>query len=295
MPLADWNVPFLLTSQVYSPDLLPLNTLVTLPSGATGYYFVRQDGCSLRNTVRETKDNIPQFNGSILHRRFLQGLEMTLTLQLWQDQNTPGCKVEALQQEMLDVLMGYLNGLLNAVDNQGRISWSPGGGYEERMLDNLRLLVWPTEQRSGIPLELTFVVDTEYPYTEQLRQELTHLDDGDTATFTNIGNAYTYPVIQLNMNNGVPDAGSVSGTVTITGDTGTIIWLSSSPGSQLIPGGSYGEIDTFRETMFMNGDGANLTPGIDIINTMFFGLPPGTSSITITGCMCDVLWNPAWV
>jgi hypothetical protein len=293
MPLADWTVPFDLTSQVYSSVLLPINQSAAAIFGEPAYYFLRPDGCSLVNTVRQTKDNVPQSNGSILHRRWVQGLEMTLAIQLWKDADTIAC--DGLEQEMLDTLMGYAYGLLNAIDNQGRIQWNPGNGNEERMLDNLRLLSFPAETRSaGTPLEITFTLDTQYPYQEALTQRLVNLPNTVPVVINNTGNVPTYPVIQVNRVNGVTNATPVSGTIIIQTATEDFFWTSSLTGSQLIPGSSYAEIDMFGNTMYMNGNGANLSPGIDFINSQFFPLMPGVNTVTMFGGTADVLWNPAW-
>lgn len=293
MPIADWTVPFLLTSQVYSSDLLPFNTNVAtvLPSGSTGYYFLNESSCSLTNSVRETKDNIPQANGSILHRRWVQGMEMNLAVQLWQTPDDIAC--DDLQQEMLDFLMGYLYGLLNAVDNQGRISWVPSG-VEARMLDNLRLLSYPVESHPpGSPMELTFSLDTQYPYELALTQRLTTITSGGSAVLVNTGTVPVHPVIQVNMNNTVPIAAPCADFI-LTDNFDAFEWTSSLPGSAVIASGDYAELDSFRNTMFLNGDEANLSPGIDMLVSEYLTLYPGSNTISITGTDCDVLWNPGW-
>jgi hypothetical protein len=271
--------------------LLPFNTSAQALIGSEAIYYLRPSGCSLVNTVRETKDNIPQFNGSILHRRFVQGLEMRLAVQLWKDNDEIAC--EDLCQEMLDLLMGYLYGLLNAVDNEGRISWTPEG-YETRMLDNLRLLTYPVEERGpGAPLEIQFSLDTQYPYTIALTPRLSTVTDGGSTVITNTGNVPMYPVIKANSNAGTP-LGTSCNFFSVDDGINTFDWYGSNPGSQVIPAGSYAEMDCFGNTIFMNGSGANLSPGIDFINSDFLVLLPGANTISITGTDCDVLWNPAW-
>lgn len=293
MPIADWSVPFLLTSAVYSADLLPFNTDVAtvLPSGSSGYFYLNQQSCTLANVVRETKDNIPQANGSILHRRWVQGMEMTLAVQLWESHDAIAC--DDLQQEMLDFLMGYLYGLLNAVDNQGRISWVPNGS-EARMLDNLRLMSYPVETHPAVgPMELTFTLDTQYPYELALTQRLTTITSGGSAVLINTGTVPVHPVIQVNRNAGVTLGTPVANFI-LTDNYDAFEWTSSLPGSQVIAGGDYAELDSFRNTMFLNGDSANLSPGIDMLVSEYLTLYPGSNTISITGTDCDVLWNPGW-
>ena len=150
MGVSNWGLPFYLTSKVYTddpepdteaPDPLPINQVFTLRGGEQVKYLLRPDGCSLTNSVRETKDFIPQADGAILHRRFTAGMEMQLTIQMWETSEQIAC--DAVLQQMLDTLNGYLYGLINAGDNQGRIAWLPAQGWNIRMLDDIRLLSYP--------------------------------------------------------------------------------------------------------------------------------------------------------
>jgi hypothetical protein len=300
MPITDWTVPFDLTSWVWTDAVdtpLPLNQEVTFTNGV-GVYRLRMDACALNNVVRQTKDFVPQGQGAILHRRWVGGMEMSLTVQMWERGDKIAC--DELLQEMTDELSGYLFGLLNAVDNEGRIAWTPVGGSStistRRMLDNLRLLSYPTTSQSpGAPFEMVFSLDTEYPYALDLTQTTTPVADGATVVITNLGTEPTYPVFKVNQLATVVDPVACSVFTIQNLTTGqNFFWLGNVPGSQQIPGLSYAEIDTFGETMFMNGNGANLTPGIDFVYTEFPFLEPGANSITISGTDMDVLWNSAW-
>lgn len=298
MPVADWTVPFELTSQVWSGSLLPFNTAIAFTNG-TGYYRLNHANCSLTNNVRETKDFVPQAPGAILHRRFVGGMEMNLAVQMWAE-GTIAC--DALLQEMVDELMGYLYGLLNAVDNEGRIQWTPTG-YATRMLDNLRLLSYPAgTQPPGNPYEVTFAVDTQYPYALDLTQIRTPLADGSTTTITNTGTAPIYPVYQANKLNNVLQGGTTGfGIQNVTAplffNGPSIDWTASNPGvpAGVISAAQYGEIDTFRNTIFLDGDGANLLPGVQMQSAEFWAIPPGGSTdIYIVGADADMLWQAAW-
>lgn len=300
MPITDWTVPFDLTSWVWTDGVdtpLPLNQAVTFTNGV-GVYRLKMDACSLTNVVRQTKDFVPQGQGAILHRRWVGGMEMLLTVQMWELGDKIAC--DALLQEMCDEISGYLFGLLNAVDNEGRISWNPVGGSSaistSRMLDNLRLLSYPSvSQGPGAPLEMAFSVDTEYPYAEDLTQTRTPIADGTTVVITNLGTEPTFPVFQVNRLNNVTDPVACSVFTIQNLTTGeNFLWIGNVPGSQQISGGSYGEIDSFGNTMFEDGNGANLTPGIDFVSSEFPVLEPGANSITISGADMDVLWNSAW-
>ena len=113
MPLADWTVPFKLTSTVYTNNPTPLGTAdnplllndpVTLPGGNIGIYRLKNDACTLTNSVRSTKDFVPQGPGAILHRRWVAGMEMALTLQLWEPNDKIACDDfrRALQRNVPD-------------------------------------------------------------------------------------------------------------------------------------------------------------------------------------------------
>ena len=281
MPLADWTVPFTLTSGVYSATFLGINTPVVFTAG-TGTYFLRPDGCKLENQVRQTKDFVPQADGAILHRRFTGGMEMTLAIQLWQDTETIAC--DTLQQEMLDDLMGYLYGLLNAGDNEGRISWVPEGGSSvsstSRMLDDIRLLSYPAEsQQPGSPYEITVTVDCALPYAEDLTQ-LSPSVAGGGGTVINNGNRPTYPVWQIYNGSGANLAFTLTNTT--TGDS--LSFDDSLPGCANIASGEYVEIDTFRNSLTKVAAGpvlSNVAAGLVMTTSDFFSIPPGSNTITL--------------
>lgn len=297
MAVGDWSVPFKLTSKVYTnypipgsvaPDPLPINSVVTLLGGDQVVYRLRSDACSLTNVVRQTKDYMPQADGAILHRRFVGGMEMALTFQLWQVNDRIAC--DAVLQEMIDTLDGYLYGLLNAGDNEGRIAWAPVGGASGapgsngyRMLEDIRLLSYPTEtQAPGAPYEIAVTIDCARPYAE----DETQLQPAVPGVVVNYGNRTTYPVWQIY-------ASSFTLTNTTTGDV--LQFDDSQPGCPSV-GGGYVEINTFRNTAYLNGSGANLKPGIVMVNSDFFPLPPGSNTITCPGAgggsLCLV--NAAW-
>jgi hypothetical protein len=309
---ADWTVPFKLTSKVFTnnptpggytePDPLPLNTALTFASGP-GIYLLRQDGCSLTNQVRATKENAPQEDGAILHCRFVAGMEMALSVQMWQDTSQIAC--DTLLQEMVDTLDGYLYGLLNAGDNEGRIAWAPVGGASGapgsngyRMLDDIRLLSYPDErQPAGAPLEVTFTIDCELPYAEDETQLEPALAEGSN-TVTNYGNRPTYPVWKL-------DGAFIARTLTnsTTGDSFSFNCLlpGALPGGALsVAANEYIEIDTFRNTVTLVKPGPllyNVAAGIEMESSTFGSLLPGDNTIVLVGpgATGTGLVNAAWV
>jgi len=272
MPLPDWSVPFSLTSAQYSATPLAFNTPVVFSSG-TGTYFLRADGCSLNNQVRQTKDFVPQADGAILHRRFVGGMEMTLAIQMWESDSQVAC--DTLLQEMTDELMGYLYGLLNAGDNEGRISWQPEGGSSvtstSRMLDDIRLLSYPAESNQTAAYEVGVTVDCAKPYAE----DLTQLSPVVGGAVVNNGNRPTYPVWQIT-------ASAFTLTNTTTGDS--FSFDDTLPGCPSV-GAGYVEIDTFRNSVTIVTAGPTLSngaAGVNMTASDFFLLVPGTNTITLS-------------
>jgi hypothetical protein len=276
--IADWSIPFNLTSALYSASVLPINQAIP----GVGYYFLRQDGCALRNTVRAQKNDIPQADGAILHRRFTSGMEMDLTFQLWETTDSLAC--DDLAQDMLDTLMGYLYNLINAGDNEGRISWTPDG-QSARMLDDIRLLVYPAVKNAQGATEIAVTVDCALPYEEDLTPTITTLTGTDNVT--NLGNRPVYPVFRI-YSGGFTLANSTTGYQFVFDDT----QLGCPP-----VGGGYVEINTLRNTVYLNGNQDNMKPGIVIESSDFFTLPPGVSTITLsagTGGSTAIEFNSAW-
>jgi hypothetical protein len=268
---------------VYSATGLSINTSVLLPSGDRGTFFLRPDGCQLNATVRSTKDNVPQADGSILHRRFLTGMEMNLAVQMWEDEDKIACDV--LLEEMLDVFMGYSYGLLNACDNEGRMAWLPTGlssaSSSYRMLEDIRLLTYPVEsQQPGSPYELGLTVDSVWPYAADLTQ-LTPSLSGGSGTVVNSGNRPTYPVWKIY---GPYDAFVLTDT-SVTPNA-VIRWDQTLPGAgNALSNAEYIEIDTFRNTVTKFAAGpvlSNVVAGIDMTASEFFTISPGSHSITVS-------------
>ena len=288
--IADWSVSFELTSALYSATKLPFNTVHTLPSAGTGIYLLRPDGCSQKNQVRATRNDVPQADGEILHRRFVSGMEMTLAIQLWQDMNNIAC--DDLQQEMLDELNGYLYQLINAGDNVGRIEWDPAYS-DKRMLDDIRLLTYPEVSISqSLAAEVLVTIDTQWPYEMDLAEERTNF--ASSVTLTNDGNRSTYPVFQIN---------GPFETFVLTNLTTdySFSYDEDQLGAPNITAGHYVEINTFRNTIFKDGNTSNCKPGVVMETSDFFELASGANDITlaVTGSGSSAsglaITNAAWV
>lgn len=283
-----WETQFDLTSPggnlSFNVDLSP------------GFYFLDPANCSFNIGVRSTKSNVPQADGSILHTRFLTGVEMNLAIQLWESRDMLACADGELLAVMLDDLSRSLRSLLNAGDNEGRLAWEVAG-QNERMLDDARLLVY-SAYSAVLPQTVTATLDSQFPYAQDLTQIRTPCADGVPTVVTNTGSADYYPVFLVNMLNGVVGGSPVS-SFTITTDRPSpdglqIVYDDALPGATPIPGSHYGEINTFVNTFFEDGDGADLLAGVVEDESEFFPLLIGENTITITGADMDILWAPAW-
>lgn len=280
--IADWTVPFTLTSALYSVTPLQINQ--EIPD--FGFFFLRQDGCQLRNNVRFQKNDMPQADGAILHRRFTGGMEMDLVFQLWQTTEAIAC--DDVQQAMLDMLMGYLYNLINAGDNQGRISWTPQG-QNPRMLDDIRLMSYPAVSTlpGALGIEIAVTVDCALPYEEDLTPAGIGANPlSASAAFVNAGNRPTYPVLKI-----------FSDFFTLTNTTtgAQLVYDGTLPGAAPLAGG-YIEFNMFRNTAYLNGNQDNMKPGIVVQSSDFFVLNPGSNTITYTGGTdgSTIEYNSAW-
>lgn len=265
-------------------------TKLTTPSGtldlnaaAGDRYLTLNERCDSGADLRTTFDNIPEADGQLNHRQYLTGYKMRLALGLVVDQES-ACGQDAWQ--MLDALAVHIDELRNPTGDT-RIVWHPDG-LAERMIDQIVLMekpvvtVEPTSSDSIVTV--TFGVVSPFPYEmSEAEQTPASIAASATETLTNTGTTQFWPVFKVN---------GATSTFTITNAaTGLQIVYDGTA----IAGGHYAEIDCFRGTIYLDGDGANLLNGIDFLNTDFFALVPGANDITITGAGCDVLWNDAYL
>ncbi len=286
-PVAAWSPPYVFTLTN------PYNGSMTFNEQTDfGLYLLREERCSFDIDVRATKSHIPQADGDILHRPFLTGSEVVLVIELWEDEDNVAC--DELLQVMADNLSGALRSLLNAGDNEGRLAWEVAGG-NERMLDDVRLFKYAKYVHGVAEPTFTVTLDSKYPYAQDLTQTRTGIEDGDIVTITNDGTAEYFPVFQVNRLDGVTSGSPVSAFVIENLTTGQqIVWDESYPGASPIPGGSYAEIATFDNTIYLNGDSTNEKAGIGQLDSEYFPLVPGDNDIAIEGCDMDVLHQAAW-
>ena len=256
--------------------------------GSEPYYMLIPESCLAISENRVTKDNIPQKDGSILHKRFRTGYTVALTIQYWESPSQPACGGTLV--DMHDVMMRHLRAMLN---ESGRLIWEPTD-HDARFFDEMRWLKEVTTDVQAAFVQVSFALDSPFPYALDFEQSSTVIADGTIGTtLDNTGSAPMYPVIRVD---GPTDSFVIRNETTDE----EIIYDSSFPGAQPIGAGDYAEIDTFKDTIYENGDQTNLKPGIDIEDSDFFALEVGPNQITIQGDGSNptptvtFLWQAAW-
>lgn len=283
MSVASWDypLPFWLSSPV---GTLNLNAEVVFSNGS-GFYLLNPSACNTTIPLRSSDTNLPQKDGEQLHRRFYQGYQMTLAIQFWESLESPAC--DELLQEMYDDLMRHVRALTNPTD--GRVYWTPSG-LPDRMLKKVRLFESAafSLEESGVT-QVVFTVKSGYPYAWDSAEITSALP----ATLTNSGSADFWPVLKVF---GATSAFTITNTSVLDSDGNplAIEYDASQTGASSIGGGSYVEIDHFVETMYLNGDGANMKPGLVMADSDFFPLAVGDNTITISGATANVLWQNAY-
>lgn len=284
--IAEWAVPFELVTQF---GTLPINQ--PLDSSGTRRFQLVPSKCTAVLPVRTTDDDVPQGDGKIAHRRWRSGYQAHLAIEPFgtydsaSGQGDPACEGDLV--EMLDLLGLHLNEMVRTGQIPGpnaRLIWTPSGGGGNRMFDRLQLLGMSPPEEVGGDLGGTLVefdIDSAFPYYIEETETDTTIADGATATITNVGNADVFAVFEMYgpfdgftlVNHSVQD---------LDGVDLQLVYDSSLPGAVAVGGGGdYVEIDSFRETAYLNGDGANRKGGIDWRVSDFFPLVPGDNEIEV--------------
>lgn len=254
---------------------------INAASGAR--YLLDQAGCEQSRTLRVTSDPVPEGDGEVFHRRFADGTQIDLRMQLWMD-DAPACGSDA--REMYEDLAQHLSAILN---DGGRYLWTPTDYGDQRMMDEAR---WMTPIRTtfldGGVVQLEFSIDSPFPYFIDGTQESIALVDGVPTVVTNDGNADFYPVILV-------DGPATDFTIANATSGLQIVYSSARPGAQALGSMDFAEIDTYRNTVYLNGDEDNLKPGVDPEETDYFVVLPDANTITITGADATLLLNNAWL
>jgi len=272
------------------------------------HFMLDENACRAGTTVRAENDPVPAGDGSIQHLRFSDGMQATLKVQLWEADPGPTTSYPYKPAEGLQLLYGvdflnrFLRDLVNspgdplAGDGQGRLAWSTDvPAFPYRMLDKIKLLSAPVWQKEDRVYTCEFTVDSPFPYALDLTE---FQDDSWPSTLSNWGSAPTYPVWIIEPSNTI----ETLYYFTIRNDTYDleIVYDADLPGASGVAPGDFIEINTFKNTAYLNGDGANMKPGIDIENSDFFPLFYGDNNIIVSApgtfdpptVIC--LWNYAY-
>jgi hypothetical protein len=274
--IADWSAAFSLEGAI----AFNFPQTILDPGGnplGTGQFILDNTACRAGVTVRATNDNIPQFDGSILHRRFLTGQQVTLRFSYWEywegqsEPSRPAC--DQFLQDSDDFFMRSLYGTLVPTFDI-RLFAGVSTTYP-RHLKNCSLGVAPelSTDSNGVT-SVTFGLESPFPYWISDEEfEHTSFPTG----IENDGSIPYYPVWQVE--------GPTDGFILEDTNTGKqIVYDSSLPGAVAIGGGDYVEIDTFKGTAFLNGSGADLLAGIDPDLTEFWPALP----VNLGGSVADV-------
>ncbi len=292
MPIAEWENLY----QLITPEgTLDLNDRSVDPGH--GVYLTVKEGADSGTDVRSTSDPVPQGFGTIWHRGFANGYVLKLTVEYWVP-GTGNALVPATEltnptaQEMDDVMMRHYRSIF---DGGGRILYAPAG-LPVRLADDLFAIAKPQFSEGQAQMTTVLEFGSELPYLIDFTQTLTQLSAGSpTATLTNTGSAPYYPVFRV--------YGDFDYFV-LTNETTEmqIIYDDTLPGAVAVDSPDYIEIITFRNTVYLNGDGASRKAGIYIPTSDFWTLDPGDNIVTIEGAggstgngpNVDILWQAAW-
>lgn len=289
--MIEWDVAFRLESEYGTVEFND-------PESEDGYFVLIENDCKATRTLRATTDPIPQADGELLHRRFRDGTEITLAVQLWENFQEPACG--KVRREMYERLVAVLDGMLNG---NGRLYWSPTDyAGEERMLDSARWLT-PIEVNfdGGVPV-CTFTVDSPYPYVLDKTQRESEPGAGGILVPAGVPTSLVLPEFSAAfwpVMKAYPDSGTwniINSSVDDEWGEALGFYYSASrpPGAGAIPNPHYAEIDTFRETVYYDGNQANLKPYVNPELTDYFFLQPGSNLILATNVDVLFLINNAW-
>lgn len=316
MPTCQWvDIPFGLETpagNIGFNAFLSVTNPVTLLANQTGpQWQLDVDKCGAGASKRVTRDNIPQKDGEIIHRYFRGGLVMQLgalavdVTQAATDAEGVGNTVfEPACLNDLVVLFDDLQRKLNSVSNaNARLSWVPSG-KPVRMQDKARW-IGPDAGGGGgfqavqvaiddnVFTSVQFALLCPFPYGMDATEISTELS-GTPVTVDNVGTCPFFPVIKVF---GPATSFTIIVENAVTGQIFNLIYDSSLPGAHAIGGGGdYIEFDFFRETAYLNGDGASRKSGVDIFNSDFWSLTAGLNDVSIVGdqASATMLWQAAW-
>lgn len=271
--IIDWGLQFELET--------PYGTVTFNATDGVGPKLV-PSGCVAQYTARPSKDNIPQADGYEVHRSFRTGYDISLTVELWKTDQEVAC------DEQITVLGDYLDGAISSLQNPpdqlGRLVWTPSGGTS-RMFNQLSQWTAPvaTQPEDG-PITIQFTVTSPFPYGMEEAEQDETVAPG-TTVITVPGNTGTYPVLRIQ-----GGGGGINNFIVSNVDLGAALVYDGAA----IPAGQYIEVNMFKGTAFLNGDGANYINGFDPELSDFWYLLPGDNQIDTNTVTVDFLINGAW-
>lgn len=295
------NLEFDVAHSLHTPGgNISLNT-------ATGdRYLIQSEDYKIIPSLRVTQDNISQADGSVLHPHWKTGLVATITVSYMQTsapgaEDRPACGADL--RLMHEALICALNSIRRLTGAEQRLLWQPTGYGDQRMLDQIQLLSWPDPKYDldGTEALVSFAVESPFPYAIDATQTTTPVGGsaGGTVLVTNSGNADFSPVVQVNG----PFSSFVLKNITDLDPAGNplqLVYNAALPGGVSVASGHYAEIDFFRGTVYLDGDGANLIGGIDPTQSDFWHLLTdqflgGPNIIQLSGAPSgQILSNNAW-
>lgn len=250
--------------------------------------------CSATKDIRAPKDPVPQGDGDVIHHRWLTGYVYDITAHAFTNEDT--CSPQPEARLLFEELGLHLTAMLN---NAGRYCWLPTGYGDTRALDEAR---WfggaKVSLGSGGIWQVQFQIDSPFPYAIDLTQTTPTITT--FGSITNNGNSPFYPVIQVQGPIGSSAGqGTGNGFAVINGTLNKgMVYDAGRPGAVSFGGGHYAEIDTYNGTIYLDGNGADLSAGIDPLLTNLedpFTLIPGVNNISTSNSVAaKFLVNNAW-
>lgn len=242
-------------------------------------YLLIPEQCDAGADIRADYDDLPAADGAELHPGFASGYAVTFGLELLKDGHYA---VGDERQQMYDNLQRALRAVRRS---DGRLEWITSE-EEHRILDNVRHFE-RLKATGGLLKSLTFMLRSRWPYAITSTEQDVALVDGDPTTCTNAGSATVYPVI-------VVDGPATDWTITNETTGETIEYDSGLTGAVTLGGGDTAEISCFRNTIYKNGDGANMLPGFVLPTSDFLTLVPGDNLVTLDGADGTIKFNNGW-
>lgn len=293
MANVEWNIPFTLKTPQGQLDL-------NAESG--NRYLLVPAKCSMQvDSLRVTTRDVPAGDGGIPGKTWRSFYSVKLGLQYWIGDSVESSVIAcgSDRRAMHDELMLHLNSLVRPSDadlagGNAQLFWTPTGdsSVDDRLVNRLTLVSYgPAVDDGEGAVEVDFEFRSEYPYAMDKTEITTSVesDGSNVFTLTNPGTADFYPVFKVY---GEFESFALT-NVTLGLD---LNYDGVQPGAQDVGPGDYAEVDTFRETIFLNGNGANLEAGIDIPSSDYWYLAPGDNEIEFVspGGSLDILWQAAW-